>query len=223
MNYLILVRHGQSRWNLENRFAGWVDIPLSDKGIREAMDCAGELENIELDVAFTSKLTRAQETLLLILVKQKKTGVFLHDSPRRDEWSHHPARFDETEIPIFSSDALNERFYGKLQGQNKKKAKKVYGEEQVFIWRRSFDVKPPGGESLRETYDRVIPYFKEMILPQLQDGKNVIVAAHGNSLRSMVKYIENISDADIPGLEIPTGKPFFYRFADGELVRDEQN
>ena len=221
MNYLILVRHGQSRWNLENRFSGWVDVPLSEKGIKEAMDCANELENVDVDVAFTSKLSRAQETLYLILARQKKTGIFLHDSKKRDEWSYHPSRFDDSEIPIYSSDSLNERFYGNLQGQNKKEAKEVYGEEQVFIWRRSYDVQPPGGESLKDTYERTIPYFKEHILPQLEAGKNVIVSAHGNSLRSMVKYIENISDDDIPKLEIATGKPLYYQYVKGEFIKKE--
>ncbi len=222
MNYLILVRHGQSRWNLENRFTGWVDVPLSEKGIEEAMDCAEELKDVDLDVAFTSKLSRAQETLYLILATQKKTGVFLHENKKRDQWSHHPSRFDDSEIPIYSSDAINERFYGKLQGQNKQKAKEVYGEEQVFIWRRSYDVKPPGGESLKDTYERTIPYFKEKILPQLEDGKNVIVAAHGNSLRSVIKYIENISDEDINKLEIATGKPLYYQFVKGKMIKEEK-
>ncbi len=222
MNYLILVRHGQSRWNLENRFAGWVDVALSKKGIEEAMDCGEELENVELDIAFTSKLSRAQETLFLILAKQKKTGIFLHENNKRDKWSFHPSRFDDSEIPVYSSDSLNERFYGNLQGQNKQEAKEVYGEEQVFIWRRSYDIQPPGGESLKDTYERTIPYFKEHIFPQLEDGKNVIVAAHGNSLRSVVKYIENISDEDITKLEITTGKPIYYQFVKGELIKEEK-
>ncbi|WP_340818369.1 2,3-bisphosphoglycerate-dependent phosphoglycerate mutase [Methanolobus sp. WCC4] len=222
MNYLILVRHGQSRWNLENRFTGWVDVPLSEKGIREAMDCAEELEDFRIDVAFTSKLSRAQETLFLILAKQEKTGIFLHESEKRDRWSYHPSRADGSEIPIYSSDALNERFYGNLQGQNKQKAKETYGEEQVFIWRRSYDVQPPGGESLKDTYERTIPYFKESIIPQLEDGKNVIIAAHGNSLRSVIKYIENISDEEIPKLELATGKPLYYQFENGSFVKEEK-
>lgn len=221
MNYLILVRHGQSIWNLENRFTGWVDVPLSEKGIKEAMDCATELENVEIDVAFTSKLIRAQETLFLILAKQKKSGIFLHESKKRNEWSLHPVRFEENEIPVFSNDALNERYYGNLQGQNKQEAKEKFGEEQVFIWRRSYDVQPPGGESLKDTYERTIPYFKEKIVPQLENGKNVIVSAHGNSLRSMIKFIDNISDEDIPKLELATGKPLYYRFENGEFIKDE--
>lgn len=222
MNYLILVRHGQSRWNLENRFAGWVDTPLSEKGVKEAMDCADELADVRLDVAFTSKLIRAQETLFLILAKQEKTGIFLHESQKRDEWSYHPVRFDDSEIPIFSSEELNERYYGRLQGENKKEAKEVYGKEQVHIWRRSYDVQPPGGESLKDTYERTIPYFKQNIVPHLEEGKNVIIAAHGNSLRSIIKYIENISDEDIPKLELATGKPLYYRFEGGELIKDDK-
>lgn len=206
----MLVRHGESRWNLENRFAGWVDVPLSEKGIIEAMDCAKYLQPFEFDVAFTSKLTRAQTTLMLILAYQKKTGIFLHDDGKGNEWSLHPTRVDESEMPIYSSEALNERYYGKLQGQNKQQAREVYGEEQVFIWRRSFDIAPPNGESLKDTYKRTIPYFKENILPVLEKGKNVIVVAHGNSLRSVVKCIENISDEDIPKFELNTGDPVIY-------------
>ncbi|WP_367344032.1 2,3-bisphosphoglycerate-dependent phosphoglycerate mutase [Methanomethylovorans sp.] len=210
MSILVLVRHGESRWNLENRFAGWVDVPLSEKGIVEALDCAKYLKSVEFDVAFTSKLTRAQTTLMLILSCQKKTGIFLHDDGKENEWSLHPMRVDENEMPIYSSEALNERYYGILQGQNKQHAREIYGEEQVFIWRRSFDIAPPNGESLKDTYERTIPYFKENILPALENGKNVIVVAHGNSLRSVVKYIENISDEDIPKFELNTGDPVIY-------------
>ncbi|MFA0822111.1 MAG: histidine phosphatase family protein [Methanomethylovorans sp.] len=217
MSILVLVRHGESRWNLENRFAGWVDVPLSEKGIREAIDCAKHLESFEFDVAFTSKLTRAQTTLFLILSCQKKTGIFLHDDLKRDNWSHHPMRFDDTEMPIYSSEALNERYYGKLQGQNKQQAREVYGEEQVFIWRRSFDVAPPDGESLKDTYERTIPYFKNNIIPFLEKDKDVIVVAHGNSLRSVIKYIEGISDEDIPKFELSTGDPVIYDYKMGKF------
>ncbi len=215
----MLVRHGESRWNLENRFAGWVDVPLSEKGIMEAIDCAKYLQPFEFDVAFTSKLTRAQTTLMLILPYQKKTGIFLHDDEKGDEWSLHPMRVDESEMPIYSSEALNERYYGKLQGQNKQQAREVYGEEQVFIWRRSFDIAPPNGESLKDTYERTIPYFKDNILPFLEMGKNVIVVAHGNSLRSVVKYIENISDEDIPKFELNTGDPVIYDHKMGKFTK----
>jgi len=215
MSVLVLVRHGESRWNLENRFAGWVDVPLSEKGIKEAIKCANDLKKFEFDVAFTSKLTRAQTTLSIILSCQKKTGIFLHDDPKGDEWSFHPVRIDRDEMPVYSSDALNERYYGKLQGQNKQQAREVYGDQQVFIWRRSFDVAPPGGESLKDTYERTIPYFKHNILPLLEEENNVIVVAHGNSLRSVVKYIEDISDEDIPKFELKTGEPVIYEYNKG--------
>lgn len=217
MSVLVLVRHGESRWNLENRFAGWVDVPLSEKGIKEAIDCAKDLQSFDFDVAFTSKLTRAQTTLFIILSRQKKTGIFLHDDGKGDEWSHHPMRVDESEMPVYSSENLNERYYGKLQGQNKQQAREMYGEEQVFIWRRSFDVAPPGGESLKDTYERTIPYFKDKILPLLEMDKNVIVVAHGNSLRSVVKYIEGISDEDIPKFELNTGEPVIYDHKKGRF------
>lgn len=219
MSVLVLVRHGESRWNLENRFAGWVDVPLSEKGIKEAMECAKDLKSFEFDVAFTSKLTRAQTTLSLILPCQKKTGIFLHDDAKADAWSLHPMRVDESEMPIYSSEALNERYYGKLQGQNKQQAREVYGEEQVFVWRRSFDVAPPDGESLKDTYERTIPYFKNNIMPFLENGKNVIVVAHGNSLRSVVKYIEGISDEDIPKFELNTGDPVIYDHKMGKFTK----
>ncbi|WP_321418832.1 histidine phosphatase family protein [uncultured Methanomethylovorans sp.] len=217
MSILVLVRHGESRWNLENRFAGWVDVPLSEKGIKEAIECANYLKSFEFDVAFTSKLTRAQITLSLILSCQKKIGIFLHDDLKRDNWSYHPMRVDESEMPIYSSESLNERYYGKLQGQNKQQAREVYGEEQVFIWRRSFDVAPPNGESLKDTYERTIPYFNNNIVPFLEKDKNVIIVAHGNSLRSVIKYIEGILDEDIPKFELNTGDPVVYDYEKGKF------
>jgi 2,3-bisphosphoglycerate-dependent phosphoglycerate mutase len=218
MSYLILVRHGQSRWNLDNKFTGWVDVPLSEKGIREAQKAAKYLEKLNIDYAFTSTLERAQETLLIILAKQKKTGIFLHKGKKRHTWSNHPKQFDKNEIPIFSSQDINERYYGKLQGQNKDAMRKKYGEEQVFIWRRSFDVRPPGGESLKDVYKRTIPYFKKKIFPTLKKG-DVVVSAHGNSLRSIIKYLDNISDEEIPHLELATGKPVVYKYSKGKLTK----
>ena len=220
MSFLVLVRHGESRWNIDNRFTGWVDVPLSEVGISEALICAKMVEGLELDVAFTSKLERAQETLLLILARQDYTGIFLHESKKRKKWSLHPHRFEAHEIPIYSSDRLNERYYGKLQGMDKGQARKRFGEDQVFKWRRSWDIAPPSGESLQDTYRRTIPYFKNAVMPQVRRGKNVIVSAHGNSLRAIIKYLDRISDADIPNLELPTGKPILYRWKKGKLARD---
>ena len=219
MTKLILIRHGQSLWNLANKFTGWVDIPLSEKGIQEAKKAGKKLEKIDIDIAFTSKLIRAQETLFIILSKQNKTGIFLHNNKKEKEWSLHPKELEKNEIPIFSSEKINERYYGKLQGLNKDETRKKYGEEKVHIWRRSYDIPPPSGESLKDTCKRAIPYFQKEILPYLKKGKNVIVSAHGNSLRGIIKYIENISDEDIPSLELPTGKPIIYEYKKGKIMK----
>ncbi len=219
MSYLILVRHGESRWNLANKFTGWVDVPLSKKGIEEAILVAKSFEGLNIDVAFTSRLERAQETLMLILAYQNKTGIFLHKGKKRNQWSMHPKRFDKNEIPIYSDTAINERYYGKLQGLNKDWARKKYGKEKVFTWRRSYDVCPPGGECLKDVVERSVPYFEKEIMPQLKKKKNVLVSAHGNSLRGIIKYIENVSDEEIPHLELPTGKPVIYKYKKGKLEK----
>ncbi len=218
MPYLILIRHGESRWNLSNRFTGWVDVPLSDKGIKEALRASKKLKNLKIDKAFTSELERAQETLLLILAKQDYTGIFLHESKKRHMWGKH--KLSKKEIPIYSSDKLNERYYGKLQGMDKDKARKKYGEEKVFKWRRSFTGRPPGGESLKDTYKRAVPYFKKHIMP-CAGKEDVLVVAHGNSLRAIIKYIEGISDEEIPKLNLPTGVPIVYKCVRGRLIRME--
>ena len=190
MPYLVLVRHGESQWNLENRFTGWVDVPLSEKGIAQARS-AGELlkkENIRFDRAYTSNLTRAQHTLTLILEKLK-----------------------QTDIPVQKDQALNERHYGQLQGLNKAETAKKFGEEQVKIWRRSYDVAPPGGESLKDTAARTLPYFKTKILADLKKGLNVLVAAHGNSLRSIVMDLDKLTKQQVIELNLATGVPILYQ------------
>lgn len=219
MTYLILVRHGESRWNLDNKFTGWVDVPLSRNGIKEAIDSSKRLEQFHIDIAFTSKLTRAQETLLLILADQEYTGIFLHENTKRDKWSFHPRKLEANEIPIYSSDKLNERYYGKLQGMNKDEARSKFGKDKVFKWRRSWDIAPPGGEALKDTYRRAVPYFKKEIMPMLKKG-NVLISAHGNSLRAIIKYVDNISNEEIPHLELPTGLPIVYEYEKGKLNRD---
>ncbi len=192
---LILIRHGQSIWNAENRFTGWTDVELSDKGIKEAEDAGSELKDVKFDVIHTSNLIRAKRTAEIVL-------------------SANSASFDvETKIDW----RLNERNYGSLQGQNKAETAEKHGSEQVRIWRRSFDVAPPDGESLEMTAKRTIPYFKEEILPDLEAGMNVLVSAHGNSLRSIVMYIERISPSDIVSFEIPTGIPRYYEYIEGEI------
>ena len=192
---LILIRHGQSIWNAENRFTGWTDVELSDKGIKEAEDAGRELKDVKFDVIHTSNLIRAKRTAEIVL-------------------SANSASFDvETKIDW----RLNERNYGSLQGQNKAETAEKHGSEQVRIWRRSFDVAPPDGESLEMTAKRTIPYFKEEIISDLEAGMNVLVSAHGNSLRSIVMYIEGISPSDIVSFEIPTGIPRYYEYIEGEI------
>jgi 2,3-bisphosphoglycerate-dependent phosphoglycerate mutase len=187
MPNLITVRHGQSLWNLENRFTGWTDIDLSPKGIEEANEAGEKLKGYKFDIAFTSVLIRAKRTLDIILniIKQ-------------------------TDIPIEYDKALNERMYGDLQGLNKAETSEKFGAEQVHLWRRSYDVAPPGGESLKDTAARVIPYWESKIVPELKAGKNVLISAHGNSLRALVKFLENLSDDEIVKTEIPTGVPKLY-------------
>ena len=218
MTYLVLVRHGESRWNLSGKFTGWVDVPLSENGIKESLKAAKDLKGLDLEYAFTSRLERAHETLLLLLANQKKTGIFLHKGKKRHDWSNHPKQFEENEIPIYSDDALNERYYGALQGKNKDAMRKKYGEEKVFLWRRSYDIRPPKGESLKDVYKRAVPYFKKEIFPKLAKG-DVVVSAHGNSLRAIVKYLDNISDEKIPFLELPTGQLIIYKYSNGKLKR----
>lgn len=197
-NILVLVRHGQSEWNKLNLFTGWKDPNLTQQGIAEASQAGEKLKDmsIKFDLMYTSVLQRAQLTGTIILEK-----------------------LDQLNIPTEKNVNLNERDYGDLTGMNKDQARAEFGEEQVHIWRRSYDVPPPGGESLKNTYDRVVPYFKEKVLAQLESGKNILIAAHGNSLRSLVKYIENISEENILKFEIATGEPLFYEYISGKLKR----
>ena len=199
---LILVRHGQSEWNAKNLFTGWKDPGLTDQGVSEAKN-AGKLileQNIEFDVMYTSMLLRAQKTGDIIL------GILNHK-----------------EIPIIKNEALNERHYGSLAGLNKDDARKKWGEEQVHIWRRSFDIPPPDGESLKDTADRVLPYFETEIMPKVISGSSILIAAHGNSLRALIMKLDSISSEDIVKLEIPTGAPIQYEFTSDGLVDKKTN
>lgn len=210
---LILVRHGQSQWNLENRFTGWVDVPLSEKGREEASSAGRKLRDIRIDTIYVSHMTRAIQTLHYILLELSDTRIpiIYHEEKRIHDWEHYTGE-KQKEIPIYQSVDLAERYYGDLQGLNKAETMKKYGDVQVHLWRRSYDINPPNGESLKDTCDRTIPYYENHILPQLQAGKNVLVVAHGNSLRSITKFVENISDKEIPTVEIPTGVPIVYTF-----------
>ncbi len=214
MGRLYLVRHGQSMWNLQNRFTGWIDISLSPKGVAEAQRAAELLADVRFDVAFTSTLIRAQHTLYEILKKNTRCPVYRVVHEQASDWYGHrmESAGDAEELEVFVSEAINERYYGDLQGMNKDRAREIYGAEQVHIWRRSFDVPPPGGESLEMTAARTLPYYHERIEPRLARGETVLVAAHGNSLRSMIMHIESMTPEQIIKFELPTGVPYVYSF-----------
>ena len=198
---LILIRHGQSEWNALNQFTGWKDPDLTAKGIEEAHNAGNIINNLKInfDLVFTSALIRAQNTAEIILKEINQSLSTIKDQ------------------------ALNERNYGDLAGLNKDDARKRWGDEQVHIWRRSYDIPPPGGESLKDTGERVLPFFMKEILPHVCEGKNVLVAAHGNSLRSLIKFLDNISDEDIVKLEIPTGAPIHYVINEDGSVKSKKD
>lgn len=187
MAQLLIFRHGQSTWNLENKFTGWVDVDLSEKGLAEAKTAGTKFKGMHFDYAYSSDLMRAQKTLALAM----------------ETAGHKPLN------PVFDK-ALNERMYGDLQGLDKTETAKKFGEDQVKIWRRSFDIAPPNGESLKDTADRVLPYFKSEIEPKLKEGKNVIIVAHGNSLRALIMYLEKMTPEQILEFEIGTAQPRLY-------------
>jgi len=197
-SYLVLVRHGQSEWNEKNLFTGWKDPKLTPRGVDEAIKAGKELKEAgySFDKMFTSDLFRAQDTGRIIL-----------------------EQMDIPSIEVIKDVSLNERNYGDLAGLNKDEARKKWGEDQVHIWRRSFNVPPPGGESLKDTAERVLPYFKENIIPELIEGLNILVAAHGNSLRALVMELEEISSEEIVELEISTGVPLIYKFEENKIER----
>jgi len=200
MAQLVIFRHGQSVWNLENKFTGWVDVELTEKGIEEAKNAGLKLKKFKFDLGYTSNLKRAQNTLKLAL---EQCG--------------------QQTIPITNNQALNERMYGDLQGLNKADTAAKFGEEQVKIWRRSYDIAPPNGESLKDTAARVIPYFESEILPKLKAGKNIVIAAHGNSLRALIMYLEKMTPAQILAFEIGTGVPRLYEFDSNLNVLKAEN
>ena len=195
MPKLVLIRHGQSIWNLQNRFTGWIDVPLSEQGVEEARSAATKIGGVRVDVAYTSALTRAQQTLEII----KKTISL--------------------DVPVIKDKALNERDYGDLSGLNKAETAQKYGDEQVQIWRRSYDVAPPGGESLKDTRARTLPFFERAIMGDIRQDKNVLVVAHGNSNRSIVMALENLSPEEIVKVELATGAPYVYDLdKDGKVL-----
>jgi 2,3-bisphosphoglycerate-dependent phosphoglycerate mutase len=200
MSHLVLIRHGQSEWNEKNLFTGWRDPDLTAQGVGEAKAAGQALkqQGLVFDLAFTSNLQRAQKTLNLLLAEQ-----------------------GQSDLPTTKNQALNERDYGELAGLNKDDAREKWGDEQVHIWRRSYDTPPPGGESLKDTGARVLPYYEAEILPLIKAGKNILIAAHGNSLRSLVMRLEGLSSAEILDVNIDTGVPYIYHMDGGGAVLDK--
>lgn len=215
MPKLILIRHGQSMWNKANVFTGWVDVPLSQQGIEEALDAGRQLSHLEIDTVYTSVQIRAIQTAMLSLSfnAQGKVPYIIPKEGKMEQWSKiYNQDIIADMIPVWTDWHLNERYYGHLQGLNKAETAKKFGDEQVKIWRRSYNVPPPEGESLEMTAQRTIPFFQEHILLDILAGKTVMVSAHGNSLRSIVMYLDGLSSEEVLKLEIPTGRPIIYDY-----------
>ena len=232
MALLILMRHGQSMWNAAGLFTGWVDVPLTNKGIDEAIAGGRKIADYDLDEVHVSTLIRAQMTAMIALAQNnhEKTPVFQSGSAATQEVSENEARMIEwaqinddgrsaNVLPVHVAWQLNERMYGDLQGLNKDATREQYGAEQVHIWRRSYDVPPPNGESLELTANRTIPYLEDSIIPRLSEGKNLLIAAHGNSLRSIIMRIESLTKDAVLSLEVPTGVPIIYQYQEGNWTR----
>ncbi len=199
MPQLVLLRHGESQWNLENRFTGWTDVPLTDRGREEARRAGEKLRGIHFDKAYTSALQRAIETLAIVL-----------------------AVIGQEQIPVERDQALNERHYGNLQGLNKAETAEKYGKEQVHLWRRGYDIAPPGGESLKDTAARTLPYYDSHIAPDVRAGKNILVSAHGNSLRSIVMHLDQLTKEQVLELNLATGVPIVYEMSTDLQILSKQ-
>jgi 2,3-bisphosphoglycerate-dependent phosphoglycerate mutase len=218
---LLLMRHGRSVWNHQNLFTGWVDIPMDEGGIQECIKAGEKLCQVPIDVVYTSALIRAQMTVVYALLRHSsgKIPVFLHPEQGEKEKIYSDSA-KKTVFPVHIASALNERNYGQLQGLNKAETAEKYGQEQVQVWRRSFEGTPPGGESLAMTAERTLPYFQKEVMPQLNQGKTVLVAAHGNSLRSIVMFLDQLSKEEVVQLEFPTGDVWAYTLEHGKWKRE---
>ena len=234
MSLLILMRHGQSMWNAAGLFTGWVDVPLSPTGIDEAREGGRAIAHLPIDEVHVSTLIRAQMTAMIALSEHSsgKTPVFQYPAEVEAGMSENETRMREWAqirgeagqdglLPVHVAWQLNERMYGDLQGLNKQATRDQYGADQVHIWRRSYDVPPPNGESLELTAGRTIPYLEKTLIPLIDSGKNVFVAAHGNSLRSIIMHLDGLSKEEVLGLEVPTGVPIVYERTEAGWVRQE--
>ena len=223
MSQLIMMRHGESKWNELNLFTGWVDVPLSEKGIKEALEGGKLIKDIPIDIIVTTTLIRAQMTAMLAMSKHSsgKVPVILHPGEGKlEEWGKiYGEEAKEHIIPVIRCWELNERMYGELQGLNKAETAEKFGADQVKIWRRSYDTAPPNGESLAMTASRSIPYFKDKVVPYLEQGLNVFISAHGNSLRSIIMYLDGLTKEEVLALEIATGAPLFYHYEKGRFSK----
>lgn len=220
---LVLLRHFKSQWNLENRFTGWVDVPLA-KEIKEGINeqLIEEIFNLKIERIYSSPLFRNIATVEKLFEKKIQYPVFVHlDGGNMQRWSKFKKQENGKEVLVFVSEKLNERHYGALQGENKEEVIKKYGQEKVRLWRRSYDVAPPRGESLKQVFKRVVGFYKKYTEKDLKDGNNVLVVASHNSLRALVKYVEGISDSDIIDLEIPYGGVKVYIYNNGRYIREE--
>lgn len=219
-----MVRHGESIWNQMNLFTGWVDVPLSARGIEEALNCGEQIKNLPIDIIFTSTLNRAIMTAMVIMTEHhsQKVPVIEHKGQGKlEEWARiNSEKAKKQTIPVICAWELNERMYGDLQGLNKSETAEIYGTDQVQIWRRSFEIPPPNGESLAMTAGRTIPYFEMKIVPCLEIGQNVMISAHGNSLRSIMMDIDQLSAQEVVNLELGTGVPYIYNFEKGKFKKE---
>jgi len=210
MGKLILLRHGASLWNEKNLFTGWVDIPLSPKGVEESLLAGQKIAHLPIDCIFVSSLIRAQMTAMLAMTVHEGEKIPCVIHPEEERTKIYSSSTEKNCIPVYVAWQLNERMYGELQGMNKDEMRAKYGPDQVHVWRRSFNVAPPGGESLKMTAQRTIPYFQEKIVPEIKQGKTVLISAHGNSLRSIVMSLEHLTEDEVVNLEIATGAPVLY-------------
>ncbi|MFA5000716.1 MAG: 2,3-diphosphoglycerate-dependent phosphoglycerate mutase [Candidatus Paceibacterota bacterium] len=214
MAKLILLRHLQSQWNKENKFSGWTDVPLSEEGMATAGEKAQKLADVKIDEVFTSPLSRNKNTVFLVLADLGQKAIFLEPGEKAD--------LATNSFPVYVTDTLNERSYGLLEGMNKGEVKEKFGEERTYAWRRSWDVAPPEGESLKEVCTRAIPFYQNFVEPQLRAGKTVLIVASHNSLRALIKYIEDISNDDIINLEIPFGGMVVYDLDENLKVKTKE-
>ncbi len=223
MPKLILLRHIKSQWNEENRFTGWMDVPLDENEIHKAKELADKIFQLQIDKIYTSPLFRNMDTVARMFeFGNKKYPVFIHlEGEKMQKWGNY-VDISEDDVSVFASEKLNERYYGRLQGENKESAMKKYGKEKVHLWRRSYNIVPPGGESLKDVFKRTTPFYQKYIEKDLRGGKNVLIVASHNPLRAIVKYIEKIPDEDIINLEIPYGGIIEYEFNESLTLRNKE-